>query len=51
MTTFTIKTTILRQAFSNPEYSERLKQAKTLEEIQDILLEYSKKKGYRIKEV
>jgi mannitol/fructose-specific phosphotransferase system IIA component (Ntr-type) len=48
---FATKTSVLAEIFANPEWDKKLSQAKTADQVEKLIAEYCKLKGYKIETV
>jgi len=48
---FAVKREILEEMLRDPEWSRRIEEAKSVAEIAEIVAEYCRKKGYRVRRV
>ena len=45
-----VKTKLLRECLSDPEYAKRMAKAKCLQEAENIIVDFARAKGYKIVE-
>ena len=48
---FAVKTSVLRALLSDPKWNAKLNDAKTMCEVEMVLREFAREKGYKVKEV
>jgi len=48
---FAVRTKLLKALLDSPEWSKRLDQAETVRQVENVLVEFAKSRGYRIKEI
>jgi hypothetical protein len=51
MTFFAVRCEALKAAYADPEYNRRLTVAETVSEIEAVMVEFCRKRGYKAKEV
>ena len=48
---FAVRTSILKDMLADPEWNSKLSQAKTARQVEKLIVEYCKQKGYKVETV